>query len=133
MTVGVVLHAKYHYAPRNTDPDQTIAGGLIDLGGFANLIHGHDLSRTMTIKLVFDGVDGFGSEHLQLNSGASLGAPEYVNLPIRYLVGENTDLKDYAVVQSLGIDFTVPNTLVQRGIRGRQSVRHETSRSASSR
>ena len=92
---------------RNTDPDQTIAGGLIDLGGFANLIHGHDLNRTMTIKIVIGGVDGFGSEHLQLNTGDSLGAPEYVNLPIRYLVGENTDLKDYAVVQSLGVSVSI--------------------------
>lgn len=91
----------------NTDPDQTIAGGLIDLGGFANLIHGHDLNRTMTIKIVIGSVDGFGSEHLQLNTGAFLGAPEYVNLPIRYLVGENTDLKDYAVVQSLGVSVAI--------------------------
>ncbi|NUB42991.1 DUF3696 domain-containing protein [Fertoebacter nigrum] len=91
----------------NPDPDQTIAGGLIDLGGFANLIHGHDLSRTMTIKLVMDDIDGTGDERLPLNSGASLNASEFADLPIRYLVGENTDLKDYAVVQAVGVELSV--------------------------
>lgn len=92
---------------RNADPDQTIAGGLIDFGGFATLVHGHDLGRTIVIKLVFDDIDGFGAERLPLNSGASLAAAEFAMLPIRYLVGENTDLKDYAVVQSLGVSLSI--------------------------
>lgn len=92
---------------RNADPDQTIAGGLIDLGGFATLVHGHDLSRTIVIKVEIDGVDGQGAERLPLNSGASLAAAEFENLPIRYLVGENTDLKDYAVVQSIGVSLSI--------------------------
>lgn len=92
---------------RNADPDQTIAGGLIDLGGFGTLVHGHDLSRTMVIKVVIDGVDGQGTDRLPLNSGASLAAVEFANLPIRYLVGENTDLKDYAVVQSIGVSLSI--------------------------
>ncbi|MGQ3210896.1 DUF3696 domain-containing protein [Shinella sp.] len=92
---------------RNPDPDQTIAGGLIDLGGFARLVHGHDLSRTIVLKVEIDGIDGHGSERLPLNSGASLTAAEFENLPIRYLVGENTDLKDYAVVQSIGVSLSI--------------------------
>jgi predicted ATPase len=92
---------------RNADPDQTIAGGLIDLGGFATLVHGHDLSRTIVIKIVLEDVDGYGAERLLLNSGVSLTAAEYENLPIRYLVGENTDLKDYAVVQSVGVSLSI--------------------------
>lgn len=92
---------------RNADPDQTIAGGLIDLGGFATLVHGHDLSRTIVIKVEIDGVDGHGAERLPLNSGASLTAAEFETLPIRYLVGENTDLKDYAVVQSIGVSLSI--------------------------
>lgn len=92
---------------RNADPDQTIAGGLIDLGGFATLVHGHDLNRTIVIKVVIDVVDGHGDERLPLNSGASLTAAEFENLPIRYLVGENTDLKDYAVVQSIGVSLSI--------------------------
>lgn len=92
---------------RNADPDQTIAGGLIDLGGFATLVHGHDLSRTIVIKVEIDGVDGHGAERLPLNSGASLKEAEFESLPLRYLVGENTDLKDYAVVQSVGVSLSV--------------------------
>lgn len=92
---------------RNADPDQTIAGGLIDLGGFATLVHGHDLSRTIVIKVAIDDVDGHASERLPLNSGASLTSVEFENLPIRYLVGENTDLKDYAVVQSIAVSLSV--------------------------
>jgi hypothetical protein len=92
---------------RNADPDQTIAGGLIDLGGFATLVHGHDQSRTIVIKVEIDGVDGHGAERLPLNSGASLTAAEFESVPIRYLVGENTDLKDYAVVQSIGVSLSI--------------------------
>jgi hypothetical protein len=92
---------------RNPDPDQTIAGGLIDLGGFATLVHGHDLGRTITIKILIENIDGYASERLPLNSGGSLKAAEFATLPIRYLVGENTDLKDYAVVQSIGVSLSV--------------------------
>ncbi len=92
---------------RNPDPDQTIAGGLIDLGGFATLVHDHNLSRTMVIKVAIDGIDGQGTDRLPLNSGASLAAEEFKHLPIRYLVGENTDLKDYAVVQSIGVSLSI--------------------------
>lgn len=92
---------------RNADPDQTIAGGLIDLGGFATLVHGHDLSRTIVIKVEIDDVDGHGAERLPLNSGASLKESEFESLPLRYLVGENTNLKDYAVVQSVGVSLSI--------------------------
>src|ERR1700677_4644578 len=51
---------------QNVDPDQTIAGGLIDLGGFETLVHGHDLSRTITIKVTIDDVDSQASERLPL-------------------------------------------------------------------
>ncbi len=92
---------------RNADPDRTIAGGLIDLGGFATLVHDHDLGRTIVIKVLLEDIDGFGVERLPLNSGASLAAAEFENLPIRYLVGENTDIKDYAVVQSVGVSLSI--------------------------
>src|ERR1700731_5028423 len=53
---------------RNTDPDQTIAGGLIDLGGFATLVHSHDLNRAINLKVRIDLRDDQGSERLPLNS-----------------------------------------------------------------
>jgi hypothetical protein len=92
---------------RNADPDQTIAGGLIDLGGFATLIHGHDLNRTIRLKVCIDLRDDQGSERLPLNSGGSLGDPDFRNLGIRYLVGENTELKEYAVVQDIALGLEV--------------------------
>ena len=91
----------------NPDPDQTIAGGLIDLGGFANLIHGHDLTRTMTIKLVIDDVDGFASERLPINDRETMNSLDFANLQLRYVVGENTELREYAVVQSIGISLSI--------------------------
>lgn len=92
---------------RNADPDQTIAGGLTDLGGFATLIHGHDLNRTMKIKLVIDGVDGQSSDRLPINDRDTMGSPEFANLQLRYVIGENTELEEYAVVQSVAISLSV--------------------------
>lgn len=92
---------------QNPDPDQTIAGGLIDLGGFRSLIHDHDLSKAMTIKLVIDLSDDQGNELLLINNGNSLDSPEFENLRVRYIVGENTDLKEYAVVQEIGVSLQV--------------------------
>ncbi|PYE22961.1 putative AbiEii toxin of type IV toxin-antitoxin system [Rhizobium sp. PP-CC-3A-592] len=88
---------------RNADPDQTIAGGLIDLGGFATLVHGHDLNRAIKLKVCIDLRDDRGSERLPLNSGGSLGDPNFRNLGIRYLVGENTELEEYAVVHEVAL------------------------------
>lgn len=92
---------------RNADPDQTIAGGLIDLGGFATLVHGHDLNRAINLKVCIDLSDDQGSERLPLNSGGSLGDPDFRNLGIRYLVGDNTELKEYAVVQDVALGVEV--------------------------
>lgn len=92
---------------RNPDPDKTIAGGLIDLGGFKALVHNHELDRAITIKLVIDLSEEQGSDRLPLNSGSSLKDAEFVDLDLRYIVGENTDLKDYAVVQEVGVEIEV--------------------------
>lgn len=91
----------------NPDPDQTIAGGLTDLGGFATLVHGHDLSRPIKIRVRIDLSDDQGSERLTLNSGGNLGDADFDQLRIRYLVGENTELKEYAVVQEIGLGLEV--------------------------
>lgn len=92
---------------QNTDPDQTIAGGLIDLGGFATLVHSHDLNRAIKLKVRIDLQDDQGSERLPLNSGGSVGDPNFSNLGIRYLVGENTELKEYAVIQDIALGLEV--------------------------
>src|ERR1700732_5065873 len=57
---------------KNADPDQTIAGGLIDFGGFPTLVHGHDLERAINIKVRINLSDDQGNERLPLNLGDSL-------------------------------------------------------------
>ena len=107
-TVLQALHYVREILERqNPDPDQTIAGGLIDLGGFKALVHNLELSRAIYIKLVIDLSEEQGSEWLPINSGSALDDPRFAKLGIRYIVGENTDLKDYAVVQEVGVGIEV--------------------------
>lgn len=92
---------------KNLDPDQTVAGGLTDLGGFKALVHDHDLTRPICIKIRIDTKGDQGNERLPLNSGESLTDPNFQNLGIRYLVGENTELKVDAIVQEIGLSLEV--------------------------
>lgn len=87
----------------NADPDQTIAGGLIDLGGFATLVHNHDLALPIRLRLTIDVGEEQGSERLPLNSGGSLNDADFLELRVRYLVGENAELKMYTIVQEVGL------------------------------
>jgi len=108
---STVLQA-LHYAReilerRNPDPDHTLAGGLIDLGGFKALVHNHELDRAITIKVILDLSEEQSSDRLPLNSGGSLKDVEFINLNVRYIVGENTDLKEYAIVQEVGVEIEV--------------------------
>jgi len=91
----------------NIDPDRTIAGGLIDLGGFATLVHNHELDRTVTLKVVLDLSDEQGAESLPLNAGLSFGEPEFAELPIRYLLGESHEYRDYAVAQEVALQVDI--------------------------
>ena len=91
----------------NIDPDFTIAGGLLDLGGFATLVHKHELDRTVTLAVTLDVSDEQGVEGLPLNAGLSFGEPEFTELPIRYLVGESAEYRDYAIVQEVGLEVDV--------------------------
>jgi len=108
---STILQALHYFREilerHNADPDQTIAGGLIDLGGFATLVHNHDLALPIRLKVSIDLVDEQGSERLPLNSGGSLKDTDFANLPIRYIAGENTELKEYAVVQEVGVAVEV--------------------------
>jgi len=91
----------------NIDPDRTIAGGLIDLGGFATLVHNHELDRTVILKVVLDLSDEQGAEGLPLNAGLSIGDPDFAELPVRYLVGESEEYSDYAIVQEVGLQVDI--------------------------
>ena len=91
----------------NIDPDVTIAGGRIDLGGFATLVHNHELDRTVTLKVTLDVSDEQDVEGLPLNAGPSIGEPDFAELPIRYLVGDSARYGDYAIVQGVGLEVDV--------------------------
>ncbi|XHC10701.1 AAA family ATPase [Labrenzia sp. ac12] len=91
----------------NLDPDRTIAGGLIDLGGFATLVHNHELDRTVTLKVILDLSDEQGVEGLPLNTGMSFDEPEFSEIPIRYLLGESEEYLDYAIVQEVGLQVDI--------------------------
>ncbi|MCE8519858.1 AAA family ATPase [Ruegeria pomeroyi] len=107
-TILQALHYLREILERNNpDPDQTIAGGLTDLGGFATLVHNHDLKRPIRIKVRIDMTEDQGSDRLPLNSGSRLGDRDFERLGIRYIVGENTELRDYAVVQEVGLGIEV--------------------------
>lgn len=91
----------------NIDPDVTISGGLINLGGFATLVHNHELHRAVRLKLAMDLSDEQGAEALVLNSGLSIDEPEFSELPVRYLVGESKEYRDYAIVQNVALEIEI--------------------------
>jgi hypothetical protein len=51
--------------------------------------------------------DEQGAEALALNSGLSIGEPEFSELPIRYLVGESEEYRDYAIVQDVALEIEI--------------------------
>ena len=91
----------------NVDPDVTIAGGPIDLGGFASLVHNHELDRRVILKVTMDLSDEHGAEQLMLNTGRFIGEPEFAELPVRYLVGESAEHRDYAIVRETAVAVEV--------------------------
>ena len=108
---STILHA-LHYLREilergNVDPDRTIAGGLIDLGGFATLVHNHELDRTVSLKATFDVSGGQGVDELELNAGGSFADPQFAELPVRYLMGESIEYRDYAVIQEVAVEVEV--------------------------
>ncbi len=92
---------------RNINPDQTIAGGLTDLGGFASFVHNQDKALPIRLQVTVDLADEQGSEFLPLNSGTSLEHEDFREVSIRYLVGENTELQDYAIAQEITLEIEV--------------------------
>lgn len=108
---STVIHA-LHYLREilergNADPDVTIAGGLIDLGGFATLVHNHEIDRMVSLKATLDLTEDQGVDELYLNGGGSFGAVRFSELPVRYLLGESQEYQDYAIVQEVAVEVEV--------------------------
>jgi len=91
----------------NLDPDLTIGGGAMDLGGFKSLVHGHDLGTAIRLKLEVDLGDAAGTEVLPLNSGLHLADHDFSELLVRYLIGESEEYQDWAVVESIAVALEV--------------------------
>ncbi len=92
---------------RNADPDQTIAGGLIDLGGFASLVHNHDSSRPIRIKVRIELDADEESERLPLNSAGIMSDVEFQELQILYLDGVNMALTASTAVHMVGLTLEI--------------------------
>jgi hypothetical protein len=72
---------------KNVDPDMTIAGGHLDLGGFKSVVHKHDLSSPIHIRLEI-GLDPTAAiDELPLNAGSE-GA-DLGNVELAYLVNDH--------------------------------------------
>ncbi len=108
---STILHALHYMREilerQNPDPDRTIAGGLIDLGGFKSLVHNHELDRDIRIKLVVDLSDEQENDWLPINSGVHLGSLQFADLGVLYIAGQNMNLKRYAIVQEVGVEVEV--------------------------
>jgi predicted ATPase len=114
---STVLQA-LHYAReilerQNVDPDVTIAGGLLDLGGFATLVHQHDLGRPVRIKLEVDLSREQGAEELPLNSGVYREDQDFSELRVRYLEGKTSPNTHEGEVAASGAQIGSDNTIVQ--------------------
>lgn len=107
-TVLQALHYAREILERgNADPDQTIAGGLIDLGGFAALVHNHELNREIVIKLTFSLPEGQGQERLPLNSGEIAAAANFAELVLLYLSHEPVAIGGPGLVMSFAVGLRV--------------------------
>jgi hypothetical protein len=80
---STILHA-LHYAREvferlNANADRTISGGdFVDLGGFANLVHDHDLKRTVWLQFDMDDLTVYEDEGMDAVN-AYLRIPELLN------------------------------------------------------
>jgi hypothetical protein len=74
---------------KNVDPDMTIAGGFLDLGGFKSVVHKHDLGQPMRIALEVELSPFEPIEHLPINSdGPDAVGGDFSGLDILYIAWE---------------------------------------------
>ena len=92
---------------RNTNPDQTIAGGLTDLGGFATFVHNQDRSLPIVLKLELLLEDEQGNERLPLNSGVSVNEDVFHALQIMYISSQTDEYGFNPLVKHIGLTVEV--------------------------
>ena len=90
---STILQALHYFREilerKNVDPDVTIAGGLLNLGGFKSVVHKHDLSQPVRIKVELDFSADESIEHLPINSErADAVGGDFSGLDIGYIARE---------------------------------------------
>lgn len=108
-TILQALHYMREILERgNIDPDKIVAGGFTDLGGFSNLVHNHELDRTISLKLVFALSYNDVLEEMPLNFGFSVQEPKFAELPVRYLFDDDGKMDvGIDLVQEIGLQVDV--------------------------
>ena len=87
---------------KNVNPDTTIAGGLLDLGGFKSVVHKRDLSQPVRIKLELQFSPFVSVDHLPINmEGTAAVGGDFSSFDINY------------VAWGLGDDPVPPGALYQ--------------------
>lgn len=70
---------------KNVDPDTTIAGGLLDLGGFKSVVHKHDFSQPVGMKLELEFSPFASIDHLPISTeGPDSVGGDFTELEIVY-------------------------------------------------
>ena len=108
-TVLQALHYLREILERqNVNPDKTVAGGGIDLGGFKNMVHNHELSRNIRIKVEMDLTGVYDIEHLKHNYyGYITGEDDFGELfHTRYLMGAFSVMEP-KFVKIIGIEVEI--------------------------
>lgn len=85
-TIIQSLHYLHEILERqNINPDQTLAGGFTDLGGFKALVHKHDLHKPIKIFVKLDLGEDPINKHLPINSGYQVENYDFSKLEICYI------------------------------------------------
>ena len=108
-TVLQALHYLREILERqNVNPDKTVVGGSIDLGGFKNMVHNHELNRSIRIKVEMDLSGWYDIEHLEYHFRGFLnGVDDFEELiHTRYLIGIHS-VMDPKPVENVGIEVEI--------------------------
>jgi hypothetical protein len=92
---------------KNVDPDMTIAGGLLDLGGFRSVVHKHDLGRSVRIKLELEFSPFASVDHLKINrDGVGAVGGDFSELDVVYIArGSGDDPLSPGCLQQVALDL----------------------------
>lgn len=94
----------------NLDSDTTISGGALNLGGFASLVHQHDLGNPLYVKVEI-GIDKeYGDDRLPINAGEQPEGLDLSRLRLRYAASDDETEwgpTPWATVQDIGVGIEV--------------------------